>query len=155
MRSKLQAVGQVVGAGGSAVIASGKSDRPLSRMLAGERVGTLFLGKGRTQAARKRWIGLTARPRGVLDVDDGAVLALASGTTSLLPIGVLAVTGDFTKGDVVSIRDPAGREIARGLSNYRADDARAVLGKRTDEVREALGTPCDEVVHRDNLVLIR
>ena len=155
MRSKLEAVRLAVRAGGSAVIASGKSDRPLSRILAGERVGTLFLGKGRTQAARKRWIGLTARPRGVLDVDEGARLALESGMTSLLPIGVVAVTGDFGRGDVVAIRGPSGREFARGLSNYRADDARAILGRRTEEVRSLPNGTHDEVVHRDNLVLTR
>jgi glutamate 5-kinase len=154
MRSKLQAARLVTHAGGSAIIASGLRDGPLTRILAGEPVGTLFLAKGRAQGARRRWIGLTARPRGHFVVDAGARRALETGTKSLLAIGVLEVVGDFEKGDVVGIHDPSGQEFARGLTNYATPEARQIRGLRTEQAREALGAvPYVEVVHRDNLVL--
>jgi glutamate 5-kinase len=155
MRSKLQAARLVTQAGGSVIIASGRQPEPLTRVLAGDLVGTLFLARGQTQGARKRWIGLTARPRGCYVVDAGARRALETGTKSLLAIGVVEVVGDFDKGDVVGIQDPTGLEFARGLTNYNTTDARQIRGLRTEQVRLALGSaPYDEVVHRDNLVLI-
>ena len=154
MRSKLMAARLVTHAGGSVIIASGKKPEPLTRILAGEPTGTLFLARGATHSARKRWIGLTVRPRGHLVVDAGARRALETGTKSLLPIGVLDVVGEFEKGDVVGIRDADGREFARGLSNYATGDAREIRGLRTDQARLRLGTDLyDEVVHKDNLVL--
>ena len=154
MRSKLQAARLVTQAGGSVIIASGKQPEPLTRILSGLPVGTLFLAQGATQAARKRWIGMTARPRGHYVVDDGARRALEGGTRSLLAIGVVAVEGDFEKGDVVGIRDLGGHEFARGLTNYATPDAQQIRGLRTEQARQALGTALyDEVVHKDNLVL--
>jgi glutamate 5-kinase len=154
MRSKLEAAGLVTRAGGSVIIASGTTDGSLTRILAGEPLGTLFLAKGRTQGARRRWIGLTARPRGHFVVDAGARRALESGTKSLLAIGVVDVVGEFDKGDVVGIRDAAGQEFARGLTNYATPDARQIRGLRTEQAREVLGAvPYAEVVHKDNLVL--
>jgi glutamate 5-kinase len=155
MLSKLQAARLVTQAGGSVIITSGRHPAPLTRILAGERLGTLFLARGQTQAARKRWIGLTARPRGSYVVDPGARRALESGTKSLLAIGVVDVLGQFEKGDVVAIQDPAGQEFARGLTNYSTADARQIRGLRTDQMRQTLGSAVyDEVVHKDNLVLI-
>ena len=155
MRSKLEAARSVTRAGGSVVIASGKAPEPLTRILAGEAVGTLFLARGSTQGARKRWIGLTARPRGHLVVDAGARRALEAGTKSLLAIGIVEVVGEFEKGDVVGIRDADGLEFARGLTNYATAEARLIQGLRTEQARQALGQALyDEVVHRDNLVLI-
>jgi glutamate 5-kinase len=137
------------------IIASGTRPNPLTRILAGEPAGTLFLAHGATHRARKRWIGLTARPRGHFVVDDGARKALESGSSSLLAIGILEVIGEFEKGDVVGIRDAAGQEFARGLTNYATADASRIRGLRTHEARQALGaTVYDEVVHRDNLVVI-
>jgi glutamate 5-kinase len=155
MQSKLASARLVTQAGGSVVIASGTRPDPLTRILAGEEVGTLFLAHGNHHTARKRWIGLTARPRGRLVVDAGARKALETGLNSLLAIGVVEVVGDFEKGDVVAVCDSEGREFARGLSNYGAADARAVQGRHTLEARALLGSSLyDEVVHRDNLVLI-
>ncbi len=155
MRTKLQAARMVTQAGGSVVIASGKKDEPLARILAGQTVGTLFLAQGANQTARKRWIGLTARPRGHYVVDAGASRALKSGKTSLLAIGVTAVVGDFGKGDVVAVHDPEGREFARGLSNYATSDADQIRGLRTDQLQAVLGGSAvyDEVIHKDNLVI--
>jgi glutamate 5-kinase len=154
MRSKLEAAGLVTRAGGSVIIASGKKSEPLTRILNGEEVGTLFLARGQTQGARKRWIGLTARPRGHLVVDDGARIALERGDKSLLAIGIIDVVGEFGKGDVVGVRDQEGHEFARGLTNYPSLDARQIRGLRTEQVRRAIGSALyDEVIHRDNLVL--
>jgi glutamate 5-kinase len=154
MRSKLQSARLVTRAGGSVIIASGKKDSPLRRILEGEPAGTLFLAQGRTEAARKRWIGLTVRPRGQLVVDPGARKALESGTNSLLAIGVVDVVGEFEKGDVVSILDIEGHEFARGLTNFATADAMAVRGLHTRQARKALGAAgYDEVIHKDNLVI--
>jgi glutamate 5-kinase len=137
------------------ISASGTQREPLTRILAGEPVGTLFLAHGATHRARKRWIGLTARPRGHYVVDAGARHALESGSKSLLAIGIVQVVGEFDKGDVVGIHDPGGQEFARGLTNYATVDARRIQGLRTQDARQVLGsTVYDEVVHRDNLVLI-
>lgn len=155
MRSKLEAARLVTHAGGSVIIASGKNDNPLTRILAGEAVGSLFLARGSTQTARKRWIGLTARPRGHYVVDAGARQALESGSRSLLAIGIVDVVGEFEKGDVVSIRDHSGQEFARGLTNYATAEARQIRGLRTEQARQTLEEAVyDEVVHKDNLVLI-
>ena len=154
MRSKLEATRLVTRAGGSVVIASGRKPEPLTRILQGEMVGTLFLAKGQTQGARKRWIGLTARPRGHLVVDPGARVALEAGDRSLLAIGIVDIVGDFEKGDVVGVRDQQGREFARGLTNYHSPDARQIVGLRTEQARRVAGLAhYDEVIHRDNLVL--
>jgi glutamate 5-kinase len=154
MRSKLQAARLVTQAGGSVIIASGKKPEPLTRILAGEPAGTLFLAKGQTQGARKRWIGLTARPRGHYVVDAGARRALESGPKSLLAIGIVDVVGEFEKGDVVGVLDPEGQEFARGLTNYATAEARQIRGLRTEQARQVLGAGLyDEVIHRDNLVV--
>jgi glutamate 5-kinase len=156
MRSKLHAAGLVTRAGGSVIIASGKKPEPLTRILRGEAVGTLFLARGATQGARKRWIGLTARPRGHLVVDAGARVALETGDKSLLAIGIVEVVGEFGKGDVVGVRDLNGSEFARGLTNYASLEARQIRGLRTEQVRRAIGSALyDEVIHRDNLVMTR
>jgi glutamate 5-kinase len=155
MHSKLAAARLVTHAGGSVIIASGTRPEPLTTLLSGNPVGTLFLAHGQSHRARKRWIGLTARPRGHYVVDAGARRAIESGSKSLLAIGVVEVVGEFEKGDVVSIRDPAGHEFARGLTNYAATEAQAIRGLRTEQARKAIGSALyDEVIHRDNLVLI-
>jgi glutamate 5-kinase len=139
------------------IVASGRREGTLTRILAGEPAGTLFLARGRTQRARRRWIGNAARPRGHYVVDPGARKALESGSSSLLAIGIVEVVGHFERGDVVGIRDVEGHEFARGLTNYGAADSLLIRGRRLDEARRSLGliAPYDEVVHRDNLVLTR
>jgi glutamate 5-kinase len=155
MQSKLAAARRVTHAGGSVIIASGTQPEPLTRIMAGETVGTMFLAHGARHKARKRWIGLTARPKGYYTVDDGARHALESSSKSLLAIGILEVVGDFEKGDVIGIRDRSGCEFARGLTNYATSDAKRIRGLHTHEARAELGVAAyDEVVHRDNLALI-
>ncbi|MCL4109883.1 UNVERIFIED_CONTAM: hypothetical protein GTU68_003251 [Idotea baltica] len=154
MASKLQAVKSVVSTGESVVIANGQSEGILDRIMAGDNVGTLFPAQGTTIPAWKRWIGYTLSPTGAFTVDDGAFTALTQQGRSLLPIGITDVDGHFEAGAVVSMKDSAGHEFARGLSNYTAEECRKIAGKRTDEIQSMLGSmPYDEVIHRDNLVI--
>lgn len=152
MKSKLKAARLATAAGGSVVMANGSRDGVLDDIFAGEPVGTLFLPQG-SLSARKRWVGFTVRPRGVVTVDDGAKRAVLDQGKSLLPVGVRGVRGDFGKGDVISICDAAGTEFARGLSNYSAADAGRIAGLNTEQIAALLGRMnYPELVHRDNLV---
>jgi glutamate 5-kinase len=148
MRSKLKAARVATAAGVAVVMANGSHDGILDRVFAAEPVGTLFLPHGENIPAWKRWLGYTARPVGTVTIDDGARRAVVEQGRSLLPVGVTAVTGEFRKGDVVAVVDAAGREVARGLTNYAAADAERLRGKPRDE-RASYG----ELIHRDNLVV--
>jgi glutamate 5-kinase len=154
MARKLEAARQVTAAGGNVIIAGGRTPGVLAKILAGEPVGTLVLAQGPLVTARKRWIGFAVQPRGRLVVDAGARRAVQRQGRSLLPIGIVKVTGSFKKGDVVALCDSDGSEFARGLTNYGSDDIRRIRGLRTGEIAEALGhCPYDEVIHRDNMVV--
>jgi glutamate 5-kinase len=154
MASKLKAAQMATAGGENVIIASGRTPDVLTRIIAAEAVGTLFLAQGQSLRARKRWIGFTVRPRGQLRLDAGARKAVESLGKSLLPIGVVEVEGQFGKGDVVALCDLDGAEIARGLSNYTADEVRRIKGLRTNHIADTLGhCPYDEVVHRDNMVV--
>jgi len=154
MASKLAAARMVTAAGENVVIASGKRSGVISAILRGETVGTLFLAEGKSMSPWKRWIGYSARPAGTITLDAGACAAIAAHGRSLLPIGIAGVTGAFQKGDVVSLANASGREIARGLTNYGAADVLKIMGRKTEQIRELLGYhPYDEVVHRDNLIV--
>lgn len=153
MNSKLMAAKTVTDAGEAMVVADGRMPDVLTRLLDGEEVGTLFVPSAKKRSSRSRWIG-AARPVGVIVVDEGAVKALVEKKRSLLPAGVVRVEGAFHRGDLVSIQSPMGETIARGLSNYGAEQVEQVRGRKTAEVRELLGEfAYDEVVHRDNLVI--
>ena len=153
MVTKLAAAKLCMGAGCSMVIADGRRANPLSSLEADGRC-TWFLPKNNPQTARKRWIGGTLQPAGVLIVDEGAVKALGDGR-SLLPAGILGVTGSFQRGDAVAIKRRDGREIGRGLVNYSAEDARLIIGHKTDEIEGLLGyRGRDAMVHRDDLVIL-
>jgi glutamate 5-kinase len=154
MASKLEAARLATAGGENVIIAAGRAPDVLPRIVAGKMVGTLFVAEGQTVAARKRWIGLTVRPRGGLCLDRGAREAVECGGRSLLPIGVVDVEGRFGKGDVVALRDQDGVEFARGLSNYSAEEIRRIKGLKSCQIAETLGgCPYDEVVHRDNMVV--
>jgi len=153
MRTKLLAARIATGAGCAMAIALGKRDHPLRALVEGARC-TWFLPAPEGRSARKRWIAGSLSPMGSLTVDEGAARALARGS-SLLPAGVRAVSGVFSRGDPVSIRDPAGKEIARGLSAYDSADAARIAGHRSAEIEAILGwRGRDEMVHRDDLVLL-
>jgi glutamate 5-kinase len=153
MNSKFAAAKTVTDAGEVLIVANGRDANVLPRLLEGEALGTLFVPSAKKRSSRGRWIG-AARPAGSIYVDDGATIALTQRNRSLLAAGITKVNGVFVPGDVVSIVDGSGREIARGLTNYASEDARKVCGKKTSEVHALLGDGAyDEVVHRDNLVL--
>jgi glutamate 5-kinase len=155
MRSKLRAARLATAAGEAVIMANGSRDGILDRVFAAEPVGTLFLPHGQDVPAWKRWVGFTARPKGTLRIDAGAKRALVEQGKSLLPVGVVAVDGEFGKGDVISICDESGREIARGLCNYSAEDAVRLRGKQSEQIASLLGSvPYHELVHRDNLVVV-
>jgi len=154
MASKLAAARMATVAGENVIIASGRQPGILTRILAGEHVGTLVVAQGQTIASRKRWIGFTAQPRGHLVLDDGARRAIERQGRSLLAIGIVEAVGNFKKGDVVSLRDASGTEFARGLINYPADEVLRIKGLKTDSIATALGhCPYQEVIHRDNMVV--
>ena len=154
MGSKLRAAQFVTGSGSPVIIACGRDDNVLSRLAAGEQLGSLFLPQSRSLAPRKRWIGFSAQCSGEVHVDDGAVRAIITEGRSLLAIGIRDVSGKFEKGDVVSIIAPDGREIARGLTNYSATEVRQIRGCRSPRIAEILGQrPYEEVVHRDNMAI--
>lgn len=155
MSSKLEAARVVTEAGEVAVVASGKVKDVLPRILSGERIGTVFAPAGRKLDSRQRWIGLTARPAGAVTIDDGAAKALVDRGKSLLATGITTMTGRFDRGDVLLVRDAAGRELGRGLTNYSADELRLIAGKKTAEFEKLLGRPgYAAVIHRDNLVVL-
>src|SRR6478752_7462123 len=153
MTSKLQAAEIAERAGITLAIVNGTHDAPLARALAGVGVGTLFLPK-RRDAARKAWLGGRQRMRGSVTVDAGCAAALGRGG-SLLATGIIAVEGDFARGDPVAVRDADGSAIAQGLVEYTASEVARILGRRSDELEALLGyAPRAAVIHRDQLVLL-
>lgn len=155
MSSKLEAARIVTSAGENVVIASGHQPGTLTRIMCGESVGTLLLAEGKAVSPWKRWIGFSARPRGKVRVDAGAARAIRGEGRSLLAIGISDVEGEFEKGDVVTLCDEQGRELARGLTNYRSADLVRIKGLRSSRIAQVLGhCPYEEVIHRNNLTAV-
>jgi glutamate 5-kinase len=153
MNSKLNAAQMVGGSGEAMLVAHGRMENILPRLLDGEMLGTFFVPAGRKRAGKDRWIG-AARPAGFVHVDEGAATAVGEKNRSLLPAGIARVEGSFERGDVIAIVSPDGTTIARGLTNYASSDIERIRGKKTKDVRELLADHAyDEVVHRDNLVV--
>jgi glutamate 5-kinase len=146
MASKIEAARRATLAGAHVVIAAAREPKVIGRVLGGEDVGTLFPAVPHRLSARKHWIAFTLRPQGALLLDRGAVDAVHK-NRSVLPVGVLGVRGAFQPGDSVSLFDPDGREVARGLSRFSASDAARLAGRRTTDEEQAV-----ELVHRDDLV---
>ena len=156
MRSKITAAKIATRMGAHVVVALGRRPGVINAILNGEQVGTLFSARGNGRlAARKQWLGFAAAPRGIITVDAGAAKALLQCGSSLLPVGVREVSGDFRAGDVVSVITLEGREIAHGLVNYNTDEMAIIAGKKTAQIEELLGYhPYDEAIHRDNLIIL-
>ncbi len=154
MLTKVLAAKRAARSGAATVIAYGREPDVLLRLLAGESIGTaLRAGLGK-RAARKQWMADHLQLRGRVAVDEGAARALREGGRSLLPVGVREVSGEFHRGDVVAIVDPAGRELGRGLANYASSEVRQLLGRASAEIEALLGYVVEpELIHRDNLVL--
>jgi glutamate 5-kinase len=155
MASKLNAARIVTTAGENVIIASGRKVGVLPQIMRGEQVGTLVLAQGKSISPRKRWIGFSAQSCGRIVVDAGARTAIVEQGRSLLAAGIVDVEGEFRKGDLITLSDQQGREIARGLSNYHAEDVERIKGLRSDRITQVLGhRPYDEVVHRDNMTVV-
>jgi len=153
MRTKIIAARIAVAAGCATVIANGRQLRPIEVIEDGG-PATWFTARKTPRAARKQWIGGSLKPHGRLVIDAGAVKALENGS-SLLPVGVVSVEGDFERGDAITVADVHGREIARGLTTYSSSDAQKISGRRSDEIEGLLGySGRDVIIHRDNLVLL-
>ena len=134
MVTKVRAARLASRSGAFTVIAGGRIQEVLTRLRAGESVGTLLYADTTRQMARKQWLAGHLQTRGQLILDDGAVSVLQKGGKSLLPIGVLQASGDFKRGEMVACLDTAGNEIARGLVNYDLLDARKIIGRVSDEI---------------------
>lgn len=155
MRTKLLAAEKAARSGAATVIASGRVKNVLARVLDGENIGTFLKASQERIAARKQWLAGQAQVRGRLQLDAGAVKVIRESGKSLLPVGVKAVDGIFTRGEVVCCTDPQGREVARGLVNYSADEARRIMGQSSSKIETILGYVDEpELIHRDNLVLL-
>jgi glutamate 5-kinase len=156
MATKLQAAQKAASAGVPMIIANGRTEGVLARLLGGESLGTFFAPRTDRLGARKRWIAFAVPPQGRLTVDAGAVQALTLGGKSLLPSGVVQVDGDFAAGEVVAVvTEEEGKEFARGLVNFDAPELRRIRGAKTREIELRLGYKSfDEVIHRDNLVIL-
>ena len=156
MITKILAAKRAAGSGASTVIAWGREPHALVRLCRGEAIGTLLVAQTQKSQARKRWMADHLQMRGSVTVDAGAAAKVRDGGTSLLPIGMTSVLGEFSRGDVIAIRDTDGREIARGLANYSSAEARMICRKASSEFEKLLGyTGEPEMVHRTNLVLAR
>jgi len=155
MLTKVLAAKRAARSGASTVIASGREANVLTRLAAGEAIGSELAATTFSLAARKQWLADHVQLAGKLILDAGAVRALAKEGKSLLPIGVVAVEGDFGRGEVVGCYGPDGREVARGLVNYGAQEAARILRKPSAEIESILGYVDEaELIHRDNLVLL-
>ena len=155
MLTKVRAARRAARSGAHTVIASGREPEVLLRLTGGEMIGTQLVAETMTLAARKQWLADHLQIRGQLKLDAGAVRALAQDGKSLLPIGVVDLSGDFERGEVVSCLNPEGQEIARGLVNYSAAETRRILRAPSSEIEARLGYIDEpELIHRDNLVLL-
>jgi glutamate 5-kinase len=154
MLTKLRAARLASRSGANTIIVGGREERVLDRIFEAEDLGTLLLSKEPPITARKKWLAGQLQLRGTVELDDGAARVLRQQGRSLLPVGVVAVTGQFSRGDLVKCVDGQGNEVARGLVNYCADDARRLQGMSSSKIAETLGFVGEpELIHRDNLVV--
>ncbi len=154
MRTKVEGAQIAVASAAHAVVADARAPQVIPQAVGGGEVGTWFVAGDRRMEARRLWIGFALNTHGRVHVDDGARRALVETGRSLLAVGVTRVDGDFRTGDAVEIVGPDGTTLARGLSNYDADDVRRLAGRSTHDAREAFGSAFTrEVVHRDDLAL--
>jgi glutamate 5-kinase len=155
MLTKVRAAERAARSGAATLIAHGREENVLQRLMQGERLGTLFEPCKEAFSARKLWIANQLKPKGTLELDEGAVKVLTLQGKSLLPIGVVSVSGSFQRGEVVTCIDSSGKEIARGLVNYSASDTKKIIRKPTDQIESVLGFQIEpELIHRNNMVLM-
>ena len=156
MRTKVLAAERAAQNGTTTVIADGREPNVLLRLHAGEPLGTMLTSNKKLLDARKRWLADHLRAKGTLVADEGASRVLLNNGSSLLAAGVKSVSGNFSRGELVSITDTAGREVARGLINYNATDTRKILGASSDKFNDILGYSSEpELIHRDNMIVLQ
>ncbi|MBP6814358.1 MAG: glutamate 5-kinase [Burkholderiaceae bacterium] len=154
MITKVLAAKRAASSGAHTVVASGRTPDVLVRLARGEDIGTRFIAMTPRLASRKQWLADHLQLRGSVTLDAGAAKALSEDGKSLLPIGVVEVSGEFERGEVVACRDASGREIARGLINYSSSESRLIMRKASSEIEGILGFIEEpELIHRDNLIL--
>jgi glutamate 5-kinase len=153
MRSKVVAAEMATAAGIPTVIASGFEPGTLTRAWDGERVGTRFAPQAVRHSSFKLWLKYAKPAQGIVTVDAGAARALRDGGTSLLPVGIVDVAGEFDAGDAVRVQEAGAREIGKGIVNYASGELRSVMGLKSAQIREQLPRATDEAVHRDYFVL--
>jgi glutamate 5-kinase len=155
MLTKVRAAARAARSGTATVIAAGRDQEILLHIVAGMEVGTLIMPNQGPVAARKQWLAGQLKVQGKLVLDDGAVQVLKTSGRSLLPVGVVGVEGEFIRGEVVACYNTNGMEVARGLVNYDADEARKIMRQPSDKIEELLGYVDEpELIHRDNLALL-
>ena len=156
MLTKLQAAKNAMSAGIALIIANGEDLEILRKIMRGEPVGTLFVPRESHLRFRNQWLAFGSRISGKVIVDEGLAKALRQkGGCSILPVGITGVEGSFESGDTVSVLDQEGHELARGMTNYNAEDLDLIKGCRTSQIEEKIGYKhYDEAIHRDNLVVL-
>ena len=155
MLTKILAAKRAATSGAHTVIAWGREDQVLTRLAAGEAIGTQLTAQTAQLTARKQWMADHLQTAGKVMLDDGAVQKLSTEGKSLLPIGVLEVGGEFGRGDVITCTDRAGRSIARGITNYSSSETRRIMRRPSAEIIAILGFVEEpELIHRDNMVLL-
>ncbi len=155
MRSKIMAARMVAARGGHSFIGPGRRSEVIQQLFAGKLVGTFFLPNEEKEKlhSRKHWIAYTLRPQGALVLDDGACRAVQRKGSSLLPAGIVEVSGDFSKGDAVRCLNRRGEKVAAGLVNYKSSEIAKLCGRQTSEIKDILGYKnSDEIIHRNDLV---
>ncbi|MEO6146378.1 MAG: PUA domain-containing protein, partial [Sulfuriferula sp.] len=156
MLTKILAAKRAAHSGAHTIIASGRETDVLVRLANGEAIGTQLEATQTPLSSRKTWLADHLLVRGTVTLDAGAVKALVHDGKSLLPIGVINVEGDFARGEVVACMSPEGEQIARGLANYAASEARKILHLPSTQIEAVLGYIDEpELIHRDNLVLLK
>ena len=155
MITKIQAARRAERSGTTTIITSGKTTKTLMAVADNNYIGTTIRPTIEPLTARKQWIANQLQPVGAIYLDAGATKVLLSGGASLLSVGVSAVEGEFTRGDLIACLDQSGREVARGLVNYNSAETRLILGKASKEIEAILGYVDEpELIHRDNLAVL-
>ncbi|MBD3271415.1 MAG: glutamate 5-kinase, partial [Elusimicrobia bacterium] len=155
MMTKLKAAKMAVRAGIEVLVANGFKEDTLERIFAGKAVGTRFAPDEKSLKSKKRWIAFGAKIKGFISIDPGAVHAIVKNKKSLLAAGVRGVEGSFSPGDIISLKDSQGTEIARGITGFSSDEIRLIKGKHSAQIKDVLPQAAhEEVIHRDNLVIL-
>jgi glutamate 5-kinase len=155
MLTKVKAASLAARSGADTLIASGREQNVIARLMQAELLGTWLQPEQERLVARKQWLAGHLKARGTLTLDKGAVKALKSGGSSLLPVGVKDASGDFTRGEMVVCVSEVGEIVARGLVNYSVAESLKLLGKPSSKIGEVLGYEGEpELIHRDDLVIV-